>query len=48
MTYEWTFICDLEGGCGAVIKIKTDRGYFPSGFVTCPVCRRYASFKRKE
>lgn len=52
MTYEWVFICGaapLNGqGCGAVIKIKTDQGYFPSGFIKCPVCHRYASFQRKE
>ncbi len=49
MTVIWTFICDLRGGCGAIIKIKTDRwehGVHPFG--TCPVCHKNTTLKGKE
>jgi len=47
VTYTWVFICDLVGGCGAVIKIKSDR-YGGHTFINCPVCHRNAGLKHKE
>ena len=49
MTYVYKFICDLTRACGAVITIKTDKQYWVgSGFIKCPVCQEFASYKGKE
>jgi hypothetical protein len=47
MCYTWTFICNLRDGCGAVIKIKSDR-YDGHPFIRCPVCKRNARYTGKE